>query len=333
MIVFGGYTSSNDSPTDAHFNDVWYLNSATSTNPNVTWQQATVAAGPAPGARAGHSAVLDTVNNRMIIFGGFEGFANPVENDVWVLENANGMGGTPTWVQLSPSGTPPPARSNHTAVYNPTTNRMIIFGGNDGGGLNGKIEFSDVWVLENANGLGGTPTWINSIAQDTSLIAARDSHTAVYDVANNRMTIFGGVNAFTGTLYSDTWVLFNADDTQPSVCNGVGCMNGPLYTNIVPPPPARYGHTAFYDPKTDTMHIFGGVSSAGILNDYWVLTGANNLDGSWSRVSPTGTTPLPRYDHSAVYDSSNNRMVIFGGFTPQGLATDTVAVLSDANAL
>jgi hypothetical protein len=329
MIVFGGYTSSNDSPQDAHFNDVWYLTSANSTKSNETWEQAAVAAGPAPGARAGHSAVLDTVNNRMIIFGGFEGYALPVENDVWVLENANGIGGTPTWVQLNPAGSLPPARSNHSAVYNPTTNRMIIFGGNNGA----NTEFSDVWVLENANGLGGIPTWVNSIAQDTSGIAPRDSHTAVYDVVNNRMTIFGGVDAFTSTVYNDTWVLFNADDTQSSVCNGAACMNGPLNTNVIPPPSARYGHAAFYDSKTETMHIFGGASSAGILNDYWVLTEANSLNGSWSQVSPGGTPPLPRYGHSAVYSPSLNRMIIFGGFTPEALATDTVAVLSDANEL
>ena len=293
MIVFGGYTSTNDSPASTHFNDVWYLTSATSTSPDATWQVATVAAGPIPTPRAGHSAVLDSVNDRMIIFGGFEGFALPVENDVWVLENADGVGGTPTWIQLSPVGTPPAARSNHTAVYNPNSNRMIVFGGNNG--LN--VEFNDVWVLENANGLGGPsnpPTWVNFIAQSTSAIAARDSHTAVYDVTNNRMIIFGGHNSFTGQLYSDTWVLFNADDTQPTVCTGVGCMNGPLNTNFSPPPSARFAHTAFFDPKTDTMHVFGGVSSAGILNDNWVLTEANELSGAWDSGLARRNTPAPK---------------------------------------
>jgi hypothetical protein len=331
MIVFGGYTSSKDSPTDAHFNDVWYLTSATSNGPNLTWQKAAVAAGPAPNPRAGHSAVLDSTNNRMIIFGGFEGFANPVDNDVWVLENANGVGGTPTWVKLNPSGTPPPARSNHTAVYNPNSNRMIVFGGNNGEDQvsHGAVEFSDVWVLEDANGIGA-PTWIPFIAQDTSFIPARDSHTAVYDLTNNRVIIFGGHNTITGMLYSDIWVLFNADDTQSSVCNGVACMNGPLNIPVFPSP--RFGHTAVLDPKSNTMHIFGGVSAAGILNDDWAFTETNLLDGGWLQVSPTGTAPLPRYDHTAVYNSSNNRMVIFGGFTAEGLATDTVAGLSDANA-
>jgi len=331
MIVFGGYTSSNDSPADAHFNDVWYLNSAISKTPNLNWQQATVAAGPAPNPRAGHSAVLDSVNNRMIIFGGFEGFANPVDNDVWVLENANGIGGTPTWAKLSPAGTPPTARSNHTAVYNPNSNRMIIFGGNNGGGNNGNTEFNDVWILENANGLGGTPTWTQFIGQSASAIAARDSHTAVYDITNNRMIIFWGHNSFSNALFSDTWILFNADNTQSSVCNGVGCMNGPLNTNAFPPPPARFGQTAFFDAAGNTMHIFGGFDGS-VVNDSWYLSEANALSGVWTEITPPGTAPLARYAHSAVYDSSNHRMVIFGGFTTEGLSTDTVAVLNNANA-
>jgi Galactose oxidase, central domain/Kelch motif len=327
MIVFGGYTFTPDSPPAAHFNDVWYLTSAFSTSPNLTWQKATTAGTP-PNPRGGHSAVLDSVNNRMMVFGGSEGFANPVDNDVWVLENANGVGGTPTWVKLSPSGPLPAARYNHSAVYNPTSNRMIVFGGNDGS----SVEFHDVWVLENANGLGGTPTWINSVPQSSSPIAARESFAAVYDVTNNTMIVFGGFNTFTGTFYSDTWTLSDADDTPSGLCNGAACWSGPLNTNVFPPPSARFGQTALYDPKSNTMHIFGGYDGTNILNEDWVLSEANALSGTWSKESPGGIAPLPRLDHSAVYDSSNHRMIIFGGeITTAGVLTDTVAVLSNAN--
>jgi hypothetical protein len=326
MIVFGGYTFSPDAPPAVHFNDVWYLNSAAGTSANLNWQQATPAGTP-PYPRGGHTAVMDAKNNRMIVFGGFEGYANPVDNDVWVLENANGVGGTPTWVQLTPSGTPPQARSNHVAVYNPNSNRMTIFGGNDGepGG-----EFDDVWVLENANGLGGTPTWIQLIGQGFSPLAARDSATAVYDVKNNIMMVFGGHNS--GTLYSDTWLLYDADGTPSNLCNGVGCWAGPLNTSAFPPPSARFGHTAFFDAPTDTMYVFGGYNGTSLLNDYWVLTQANALSGVWTQVAPTGVTPVPRFYHTAVYNSSNHRMIVFGGeITSAGVLTDAVSVLSQAN--
>ena len=66
-----------------------------------------------------------------------------------------------SWNLLAPTGAKPAARGmNGTpGVYDPTSNRMIIFGGRDGRGQN----LNDVWVLENANGLGGAPQWLELI--------------------------------------------------------------------------------------------------------------------------------------------------------------------------
>ncbi len=44
---------------------------------------------------------------------------------VWILDHANGLGGTATWQQLPVSG--PAPRQNHQAVYYSRTNRMIVF--------------------------------------------------------------------------------------------------------------------------------------------------------------------------------------------------------------
>ena len=83
--------------------------------------------GTAPSARSRHTAVYDAVGNRMIAFGGTD--SSSFFNDVWVLSNANGSGGTPAWTQLAPSGTAPPAREAPAAVYDAAGNRMIVFGG------------------------------------------------------------------------------------------------------------------------------------------------------------------------------------------------------------
>ena len=48
----------------------------------------------------------------------------------------------------------PQPRDSHTAVYNPTTDRMIIFGGK-----NQSTTLQDLWVLSNASGAGGNPDW------------------------------------------------------------------------------------------------------------------------------------------------------------------------------
>ncbi len=66
-----------------------------------------------------------------------------------------------TWIELNPTGGPPPVRVLHSAVHNPANNRMIVFGGLNGAGFAGvDPKLNDVWILENADGLGGTPNWI-----------------------------------------------------------------------------------------------------------------------------------------------------------------------------
>src|SRR5262249_29001002 len=107
-------------------------------------------------------------------------------NDAWVLSNANGLGGAPAWIQLSPSGTPVPAAAGHTAVYDPGTNQMIVFGF-----FENTPTFDTTWVLSNANGTGGTPAW-TKLAPAGLLPPPRSKHTAVYDSARKGMFIFSG---------------------------------------------------------------------------------------------------------------------------------------------
>jgi hypothetical protein len=239
------------------------LSNANGLGGTPTWTQLAPAGGP-PSARAYTDAVYDAINNRMIIFGG-ENPCSPPVDDVWVLSNANGLGGTPTWTQLAPTGGPPSARILHTAVYDAASNRMIVFGGS----TNTVFAVNDVWVLSNANGLGGTPTWTQLTPSGTPP-AGRNSHSAVLDPISNRMTVFGGITS-TG-LTNDVWVLSNA--------NGIGT---PAWTPITPsgtPPAARQRHTAVYKFLTNRMTVFGGgtgVFPTGVFNDTWVLTDANGV--------------------------------------------------------
>jgi hypothetical protein len=95
------------------------------------------ALGPAgfpPSARYGHTAIYDPVRDRMVVFGGFD---RSSRDDPWALS----LGGSPTWRALAPVGTPPSARYGHTAIYDPVRDRMVVFGGNDGGSRD------DVWAL------------------------------------------------------------------------------------------------------------------------------------------------------------------------------------------
>jgi len=71
--------------------------------------------------------------------------------DVWVLTNANGLGGTPVWTQLAPTGSPPISNGEAATAYDPVTNHLIVYGGCTVGC---SPALADLFVLTNANGLG-----------------------------------------------------------------------------------------------------------------------------------------------------------------------------------
>ena len=88
----------------------------------------------------------------MILFGGLSNAG--YLNDVWVLSNANGLGGIPAWRQIYFTGSAPPPRATHTAVYDNTNNIMTIYSGT----YDYYYSFlNDVWVLNNANSVTTVP--------------------------------------------------------------------------------------------------------------------------------------------------------------------------------
>jgi len=191
MLMFSG--TFEGSP---NFSDVWSL----STSGSPQWAQL-FPGGAIPAARLGQSVVYDSTNSRAIMFGGGTGVLAPCANDVWVLSNANSVNGTPAWTQLSPTGGPPAPRIFHTAVYNPASNTMTVFGGSNCATA-GTQFYNDVWILSHANGLGGTPAWTQLTLSGGPSV--RQGATAVYDSTSNRMIVFGGWDAAPA---NDLWAI------------------------------------------------------------------------------------------------------------------------------
>lgn len=258
-------------------------------------------------------ACYDAANNRLIVYVEGNPAVNPsTANQVWVLTNANGLGGSPVWTQLLATGTPPISNAEATAVYDASANRLVIYGGCY---ANCSPALSNVFVLSNANGLGGTPAWSEISVTNPQI---RDAQSAVYDSGTKLMIAFGGGLAFYGTDQNDTRILSNA--------NGVA---SPSTWNTISPagdlPGIRSAHTAIYDQANNRMTVFAGADlirtccpySESDYNDTWVLSNANGLGGtpSWTLLSPSATLPSPRSNHSAVYDSANNRMIVYGGLS------------------
>jgi len=331
MILFGG-TALDPAQGYPHLNDVWVLSNANGLGGPSTWTN--LIANGAPGSPAGrhnHSAVYDSANNRMIIYGGCEGGCYPLGYDIWVLINANGQGGTPTWQQLSPSGNWPSGRQAHQAVYDPTTNSMIVWGGQNGGGSCGG--YNDVYVLSNANGLGGTPVWSQVVATNASKVAPTGQYyaNAVYDATNNVMTVFGGTAMTgypcTGLPSSGTYTLSHANGTGgPSVWKKISAGSSSL---------ARSSASMVYNPISNHITVFGGNGTTAPFADAWTLSNANGMGGAsvWKKLAPTFTFWQPstgsRWNNQGI-DITNDRMIINGGSNADGPFWSTWA-LSDAD--
>lgn len=277
MIVFGGLTDGN-----VFLNDVFAL----SLSGVSTWTPITPA-GAVPAARRLHSAIYDPVRDRMIIYGGNDG---GVRNDTWVLT----LSGTPTWTELLPLGGPPNVGMEHTAIYDPVRDRMIVFGGRD---VVGTIR-GDVWELS----LSGAPTWTR--LTPTGTLGARTLHSAIYDPNRDGMIVCGG---YDGALHSDTWLLTLAD--SPGWLQLTGDVA-----------PYSADHVAVYDATRNRMVIFGGA----LASATWALDLGSTP--TWTELAPDGLRPVERGHHSAIYDPLRDRMVVFGGYSWAPLYNDVWAL-------
>ncbi|HEY3971911.1 MAG TPA: kelch repeat-containing protein [Candidatus Sulfotelmatobacter sp.] len=312
FVMFGEHAQTN-----TNFDDYWQSNGVNDSS-NINWIPINVQ-GAHPKARWGQSAAYDSVNNRAMVFGGATGFPAPCVNDYWVMTTANNTGGKPAWVAQTPTGTLPGVRMRHSGVYDPATNRLIVFGG-----FNCQSTYyNDVWVLSNANAITGTPSW-TKLTPTGTIPSARQSSSAIYNSSSNTLTIYGGDAG--AAPFGDIWILFHA--------NGTG--GTPQWKQANPTggaPVARSGHTATYDVTNDLMTIYGGYDGTHLLNDTWVLSDANGngVLPKWTQIIPLTTAPARRFA-SAVYDPIHNQINIFGGvFELPSLPDDHLYSLTNAN--
>jgi len=257
--------------------------------------------------------VYDAVANQLIVYGGCSASCGSPPSSVHVLTHANGLGGTPAWLQSSPTN--PIAREAQSAVYDATTNSMITFGG--GLAFFGTDQ-NDTNVLRPAN--GPSPTW-TTLATAGGPPGVREGHSAVYNSAKNTMIVFGGNNLITTCCpynildYNDVWVLSNA--------NGQG--GTPTWAQLQAqgtPPSPRSQHSAVYDPSRNVMYVFGGLSWSNTtqtytwLGDVWKLTNADGLGtapSTWTQIGQLGTPPGGNAFQGSGFDMADQRMIIFGG--------------------
>lgn len=274
MIVFSGFSISY------YPQDLWTLPLSGSS----IWSEITPAGTPPPG-RSGAAAVYDPIHDRMIVIGGYDGSSNL--SDVWALS----LAGTPTWTELSPTGTAPSPRLGHTAVYDWRRDRVVLFGGF------GPYHRNDVWVLDLT---GPVPEWSELTPAGTPP-AGRTEHSAIFDDVMDRLIVFGGFDNV--NVLNDVWELTLG--------------SSPTWTQLTPtgtPPPSRASHIAAFDRLRDRMIVYGGwnwPNGSSYFDDVWAMSLAG--PEAWTQLAPGGTTPASRWDHSGFYDVQNDQLVCFGG--------------------
>ena len=114
------------------------VSSADTSNPYVisgangfgpsSWTEYTASGHP---AQKNAASAYDPNTNTLMIYGGCFGGCFPIINEVWLLKNANGVGGAPAWSKLQTTGGPPGSRHAMARGYDPINNRLIVFALNE----------------------------------------------------------------------------------------------------------------------------------------------------------------------------------------------------------
>ena len=233
---------------------------------------------PPPDARIRHSMIYDSNRDRIVVFGG-ETFG-PVSDAPYALP----LTGLTNWERLTPAGTSPGGLSDHSAIYDPVRDRMLVYPGAAG----------DVWELS----FSGGPAW-SHIVPSGAVPPPRNGHSAIYDPVRDRMIVFGGVDG--STYRNDAWAL--------------SLSGSPAWSQVVPAagplPAARTRHTAAYDAVHDRMIVFAGVNT-NTLRDVWTLS-LSGVVPTWSEVMTTGTPPPAFFGMRGAYDPIRDRLLAYVG--------------------
>src|SRR5712692_4130014 len=127
----------------------------------------------------------------------------------------------------------------------------------------------------------------------------------VYDDATNALLLFSGQDYTGAAPLTDTWT-----------------WNGSTWTRLHPAhsPGPLEGAAIAYDPPTQQVVLFGGISNANtggtlILGDTWTWNGSD-----WTQQHPASSPPA-RVEASLAYDAASGQFVLFGGTHNTGFNT------------
>jgi hypothetical protein len=278
MIVFAG----RQNAPGPWFGDTWALDIGSS-----RWRLLGARGPSSPAGRDRSSVVYDSDRNRLVIYGGFSGYAGYV-NDVWSLDFR-----TQEWTEVATAGTPPHDRESHAAFYDAARHRMIVFGGEYWDGSSWHI-LTDLWSLNL-----DTMEWAE--LSPTGEPPPTTGHASAYDPARGILYVYGGADLSINYFSDRLWRL-NVRTLEWSDSTSAGNNPGP-----------RDDFSLVYDPTADRLIMYGGHSTDGtsgaFYDSVWALTISSMV---WTEIVPSGEAPHFLFGHTAVHDG-RTRMYSWGG--------------------
>jgi len=288
MVVYGGLGCVGHE-CGVLFADTWSLDMAT-----FTWD--TLDVGTGPSERQDHRAIYDPLRRRMLVFGGRD--VHSIFNDTWAFD-LTGL----TWSRLDDGSAGPPPRYGHAMAYDDATDRLIVYGGSNGGARN------DIWAFHLA-----TNTWeqLRTGAygeQDPQPEAGRIFPGAVVDPVRRRLIIYGGYTYTVTDPHYDVWALDLASAT---------------WTELDAGPFAGFGQAGVYDSANDRAVFYGGKRQGTEISAALVALSLGH-DPDWEVLDDgsSGIGPGARYYHTVIYNPMRSSVVVFGGLQGATLAKDT----------
>jgi hypothetical protein len=271
---------SSGNETDATNNGVSFvLNSG-------SWSVVTTG-GAAPSARYKHTAVWNSNQSEILVWGGTDGGS-------YLNDGGRYNPVTDSWQSITTVGAPS-VRQGHIALWDSNIERMIVWGGSDGA-----LSFLDSGGIYESGGAWNPISLVNQPLP-------RTSHSAVW--TGSQTIIWGGYGCTDPPICATLDFLQSGglldNGTNTWTMGGTDTADGDV-------PAGRSGHTAVW---TGThMIVWGGESTGGLLQSGGRFNPTGGGGGlNWLSMASVGA-PSPRKLHTAVWDSSSQKMIIWGGY-------------------
>jgi hypothetical protein len=282
--------------------------------PDVAWHE--IARGGTVPDRALHTMIYDSAHQLFWAFGGVQAAysSNQFRNTLFKLDATKPEA---LWQLVPISGLQPPPIEMHTAVYDDTRQRMIVYGGlTDRSGFTSQTVApgTSVWLLDLKD--AAKPSW--SRVSVPGMPLDRFAHAAVYVPELDAMVVSGGAQTFSSFTNSNYALLLGKTPLQWIRLSNVGFN-------------ARAGHVLVYDAVGQRLVAYGGFNSfdpAATLSEAVWLDLSKGLDkaGDWHRLN-TATPGLSRGFMAAAFDPERRLWWVQGGVQSDSTYLNDLSVL------